>query len=69
MKLENYTDAFLPNEISATFNTLNGSCVAKWLESRGYEVKSYTDTGNNGLAITTNGFAVSTNGFVYRVAT
>jgi hypothetical protein len=65
--LEKHNERFLPHSISDKFNTMNGSCVAKWLESIGEEVVSHKDTGRNGEAVTESGFVVSTNGYVHPV--
>ena len=57
-------NGFLPNEVSATFRSLDGSCVKAWLESQGFVVVSNRDTGRNGVAVTECGLTVSTNGYV-----
>ena len=59
------TNGFLPNEISANFRSLDGSCVRAFLESQGYQVVSNRDTGRNGEATTSCGITVSTNGYVH----
>jgi hypothetical protein len=55
---------FLPNQVSANFRTLDGSCVRAYLEGLGYTVVSNRDTGRNGEATTACGITVSTNGYV-----
>ena len=49
------------------FNSLDGSDVAVWLTSQGYEVIGNRDTGKSGQAITACGICVSTNGYTHKV--
>lgn len=57
-------NGYIPQRGATCFHSLDGSDVAKWLESIGEKVVSFHDTGRNGLAITESGYRVSTNGHV-----
>lgn len=45
--------------------TLDGSDVAEYLESLGYNVVSFGDAGSHGMVILSNGVRVSTNGYAH----
>lgn len=47
-------------------STLDGSDVAAYMESIGFEVEDYHDTGTCGLTTLTNGVQISTNGCALR---
>jgi superfamily II DNA helicase RecQ len=61
--LEDYVNKYIPCSIFCS-KTLDGRDTAEWLETNGYKVIRYYDTGRNGLVELSNGLRVSTNGYV-----
>ena len=68
INLNEYEGRFIRSYGETCFNSLDGSYVAAWLQSKGYTVVSNGDTGRNGYAETACGWRVSTNGYVRRVS-
>jgi hypothetical protein len=68
INLNEYEGRFIRSYGETCFNSLDGSDVAAWLQSKGYTVVSNGDTGRNGYAETACGWRVSTNGYVRRVS-
>lgn len=58
---------YLPAKGATLFASLDGSDVADYLTSLGFEIDLFADADLYGVAITKCGIAVSTNGYVHRV--
>ena len=67
MNIKDYEGKYIPQTKEVSFNSVDGSDVARWLESINEVVISFKDIGTNGQAITASGYAVSTNRYVYKI--
>jgi len=60
-------DTFINFNDEYSFSTLTGSCLRRYLESKGVKCIDNYDTGRNGLVITATGYKVSTNGYTLKI--